>query len=341
MNSSLRTFAAAGLAAGVIAASAAHAADHAVAVMYHRFGEDAYPSTNTSVGQIDAHIAHLKSGGFTVLPLGEIVRAIQSGEPLPDKTVAITIDDAYRSVAKVGLPKLKAAGFPATIFVATQPIDANLAGYMSWDDVRQALDDGFDIGAHTVSHAHLADLPLDEARREIEHANLRYREELGFQPRLFAYPYGEASMAVRAIVQETGYEAAFGQHSGVLHASEDMFYLPRFALNERYGAIDRFRTLAAAMPMGARDVTPGDMALNDRNNPPAFGFTVDPASGGLAALACYAGGVGKLRLEQLGRRIEARMTKRLGPGRHRVNCTLPAGPGRWRWFGRQFYVPKP
>ena len=55
--------------------------------------------------QLDSHIAHLKRGKFTVWPLKKIVAAIKAGEPLPDKTVAITIDDAYASVMKRGLPK--------------------------------------------------------------------------------------------------------------------------------------------------------------------------------------------------------------------------------------------
>ena len=325
--------------AGVVSASAARAADHAVAVMYHRFGENKYPSTNIRVEQLDAHIAFLKKGNFTVWPLARIIDAIKTGKEIPDKTVAITIDDAYRSVVRVGLPKLKRAGYTATLFVNTEPADADLRGYMSWDDIRKAKADGFDIGAHTVSHAHLADLPLRDVRREIFHSNTRFRDELGFVPALFAYPYGEASMDVRAIVKEAGHTAAFGQHSGVLHASEDMFYLPRFSLNESYGTIKRFRTLISAKSMMARDVTPRNMLLGPNSNPPAFGFTIDPAVGSFKTLACYASGVGKLKLQKPGgRRVEARLPRRLKSGRHRVNCTLPAGGGRWRWFGRQFYV---
>jgi peptidoglycan/xylan/chitin deacetylase (PgdA/CDA1 family) len=322
-----------------VAPTSSLAADHAVAVMYHRFGEDSYPSTNTTLAQLDAHILHIKAGGFKVLPLRQIVETLRSGEPLPDKTIAITIDDAYASVMKYGLPRLKEAGFTATLFVSTQPLDAKLPGYMTWDDIRLAIQMGFDIGAHTASHAHLADQSLTEARLEIDESNKRYEAELGFVPQLFAYPYGEASLSVRSAVKAAGYRAGFGQHSGVLHNSDDMFYLPRFALNETYGAIDRFRTLASAIPLMVTDITPPDMTISPDSNPPAFGFTVDPSIGSLSTLACYASGIGRLNLNHLGqRRIEARLPGRLSPGRHRVNCTLPGGGGRWRWFGRQFYV---
>jgi len=121
-----------------------------------------------------------------------------------------------------------------------------------------------------------------------------------------------------------------------------MFYLPRFSLNEKYGALDRFRTLISALPMDARDVTPSNITLDKSTNPPAFGFTAGEVAGNLNGLACYASGLGKLKLQKLGaRRVEARLPRRLKPGRHRVNCTLSAGGGRWRWYGRQFYVQKP
>ena len=172
------------------------------------------------------------------------------------------------------------------------------------------------------------DLSLEEVRREIAESNARYKSELGFIPELFAYPYGEASLAVREAIQEAGYLAAFGQHSGVLHNFEDMFYLPRFALNETYGAIERFRTLASSIPLIARDITPRDMMLGDDDNPPAFGFTVDPSIGALSTLACYASGIGRLQLNQLGkRRIEARLPKKFSPGRH--PCELHTACRQW------------
>ena len=76
---------------------AAIAADSAVLVMYHRFGEDKYPSTSVTLAQFEAHIEHLASGGYTVLPVPEILAAIDAGRPLPERTVGITVDDATRS----------------------------------------------------------------------------------------------------------------------------------------------------------------------------------------------------------------------------------------------------
>ena len=113
-------------------------------------------------------------------------------------------------------------------------------------------------------------------------------------------------------------------------------------MNEAHGDISRFRLAGNALPLPASDITPADPFLRGGANPPLFGFTV---SGEIAKrlnrLACYASGQGKVRIERLGdTRIEVRMNQPFGTGRTRVNCTLPAGKGRWRWLGRQFLVPR-
>ena len=102
---------------------------YASVIMYHRFGEDRYPSTNTTIEQLESHIAYLQEGGFTIMALPEIIERFQSGRTVPDRTVAISIDDAYLSVYKEGWPRFRDAGFPITLFVATGPIDRNLRDY--------------------------------------------------------------------------------------------------------------------------------------------------------------------------------------------------------------------
>ena len=115
----------------------AEAADSAVVFMYHRFGETSWPSTNIRIDQFEAHLKELSEGGYKVLALPTILSALKRGEELPDKTIALTIDDAYLSVYTAAWPRLKAARFPFTLFVATNPIDANLRNYMNWDQIRE------------------------------------------------------------------------------------------------------------------------------------------------------------------------------------------------------------
>jgi peptidoglycan/xylan/chitin deacetylase (PgdA/CDA1 family) len=311
----------------------------AVVMMYHRFGEHAWPSTNIRIDQFEAHLKELATGKYTVRPVADIVDALKTDRPLPDKTVGLSIDDAFVSVYREAWPRLRKAGLPFTLFVATNAIDRGGKDYMNWDQIREMARAGVTIAAHSARHAHLPVLSADAIKRELTKSNARFEKELGFKPRLFAYPYGEAGRVVVAAARAAGYTASFSQYSGVLHGKSDFFYLPRFAMNEHYGSLRRFRLAANALPLHATDITPRDSTLG--SNPPAFGFTVGKGIRGLQALACYSSAHGKLAVQRLGqRRIEVRTPRALKPGRSRINCTLPAGGGRWRWLGYQFFVTK-
>lgn len=324
-----------------VLAGVAAAADSAVILMYHRFGDDRYPSTNIRLDQFESHVAELKSGGYHVLPVPEIVSAIRDGKPLPDRAVGITVDDAYRSVFENGWPRLKAAGFPFTLFVSTDPVDQASTGqtseYMTWDQVRELAAGGVVIGNHTATHLHMADAGPERNRRDVERAAARFEEMLGWKPALFAYPYGEASLATARLIAEMGFPVAFGQFSGAIGPDPELFYLPRFALNETYGDIKRFRQVAGALALSVTDITPAD-PLVGAVNPPAIGFTVRRPTQGLDRLTCYISPE-KSHLERLGEsRFEVRVEKPLAKGRTRLNCTMPGADGRWYWYGRQFYV---
>jgi hypothetical protein len=93
-----------------------------------------------------------------------------------------------------------------------------------------------------------------------------------------------------------------------------------------------------ALPLLVSNLQPDDMMLDD--NPPEVSFTVDPLMGDLSQLACFATGIGRASVIDAGqRRVEVRLAAPLPPGRVRMNCTLPAADGRWRWFGAQFTAP--
>jgi len=313
----------------------------AAVLMYHRFGEDSLPSTSVRLEQFEAHIAELTSGAYHVMPLAEIVGRLRRGEALPNHALAITVDDAALSVYTEAWPRLKAAGLPFTLFVSTEPLDLNLGGYMSWAQLREmAADPLVTVGNHGHTHAHMAWQDEATQREEIEKAAARLQAELGSAPELFAYPYGEMSLALRQNVVAAGFTGAFGQHSGSLGAGSDRFTLPRFPLNEAYGDMERFRLVANTLPLPVDGITPADPAITDPSqNPPNVGFTVSASLGNLEALRCFAS-AGEPEMMRLDQRIELRFASAFAAGRARINCTLPTRSGRWRWFGTQFVVAK-
>ena len=159
------------------------AADSAAIFMYHRFGETALPSTNIRLDQFDAHIAEAISGKYTVMKLPDIVAALGAGRELPDHTIGFSIDDAFLSVYTEAWPRLKKAGIPFTLFIATDPLDQGKAAYMSWDQIRELVKDGVTIGSQTATHLHMASSSARKNAADLVKSNQRFQAELGMVPK--------------------------------------------------------------------------------------------------------------------------------------------------------------
>jgi peptidoglycan/xylan/chitin deacetylase (PgdA/CDA1 family) len=181
---------------------------------------------------------------FSVVPLGELVGMLERRAPLR-RTLAITFDDGYRDNFECAAPILRSHGLPATFFVATELIgsdtvpwwDRNLsvpAPWMSWQQVQALHRDGFEIGAHTRTHADLGKVEGEEAAREIFGSRDDLERRLGSAPELFAYPYGGSdriSPENRALVREAGFRCCASCFGGVNGAGSDLFALRRVPLS--------------------------------------------------------------------------------------------------------------
>lgn len=335
-------------------AAAAAGSSGAVVFMYHRFGETAYPATNVRLEQFDAHLDHLAAAGYRVWPLARILEHLRERRPIPDRTVALTVDDAYLSVYREAWPRLKRRGWPLTVFVSTDAVDQRLPAFMSWVQMRELQRDGVAFANHSASHDSLILRRAGEdatawrarVRADLARAQQRLTEELGAAPLLFAYPYGEYDEPLAELVRELGY-TAFGQHSGAIGPLSDARALPRFPMAEAYAGPADFRAKAASLALPVRAVEPWDPRVEGAA-PPRMQVTLEAGDARLSALRCF---------DQHGETIEvtwieqgretavftARAGRDLPPGRSRYNCTAPstAQPDRYYWFSHPWIRPAP
>lgn len=329
----------------IVTSAPAGAGNGAVVLMYHRFGEDRYPATNTRVDQFEAQLAHLQEAGYAVVPLGQLLQALDGGAELPERAVAITVDDAYLSVYREAYPRLKARGWPFTVFVASDPVDQGLPAYMSWDQMREMQAHGAAFANHGAAHASLlegwrAGDPADRlarVRADVEQGARRLAEELAPLPGAFAYPYGEYDTATAKLLRDMGY-VSFGQQSGAVWVDSDRRALPRFPMAEAYGDLAQFRTKVASIAMPVRDLQPWDpVTLETR---PQITVTLGEADARLGELACFVSGQGRAEVSWLepGRRFRVGPERVLPAGRQRVNCTAPRNDGRYLWFSHPWFV---
>jgi len=311
--------------------------NYASVIMYHRFGEKRYPSTNIKIEQFLKHIDELLKPKYNVIDIKDGLKAIENIKLVKDRSVIITIDDAYSSVFKYAWPILKKHNLPFTLFVSTDVIDNKIPGYMSWEEIRTLRDNGVTIGSQTKSHPHMHNLNQDQLVYELSKSNDRFVKEIGSKPKIFAYPYGEYNLDVLEQVKAHGFTAAFGQHSGIAHQNLGLYELPRFAMNETYGNMERFKLAVNALPMPISDLSPKDPVII--KNPPYYGFTLSSNIKPQKKIRCFASNNIKSKTKRLGKnRIEIRLMKPFPGGRGRINCTMAARDERWRWLGRQFII---
>jgi peptidoglycan/xylan/chitin deacetylase (PgdA/CDA1 family) len=313
------------------------AQDSAVILTYQRFGEAPGPLT-TTIAELEAHIEHLTEGGYAVLPLSQVVAALAGAMPLPERSVAITIEGTHMSVHRDAWPRFKAAGLPIALLITTGMVDRGEGRSMTWGQVREMASSGVVIGTHGAFYRTQLGRPRRAVVADSARARARMVDELGAPPELFAYPYGLYDAELRAVVAELGFGAALAQQSGAAHRGSDLFALPRFSVFGRFAAADRFRLVVDTLPLPVRELVPAEPAVTA--NPPPVGFTLADGLGPVERLACYASGLGAVPFDRLGAsRIELRLGVPLEPGRSRINCTMPGPEGRWRWLGLQLLIP--
>ncbi|MEA2099938.1 MAG: polysaccharide deacetylase family protein, partial [Campylobacterota bacterium] len=208
----------------------------AVVFMYHRFGDDRYPSTNIHLEQFEQHLNYIKDNNFKVWHLSKIVNYILQNKKIPHKTVALTIDDAYITTYTNAYPRLKAKNFPFTVFVSTRAIDSKSKNYMSWEQMQEMGLNGAEFANHSLTHQYL--LPEKSETKEswkkrfineVENAQKRLQEKLGIStnknPKLFSYPFGEYNQEMANLLKKLGY-VGITQTSGVVNSRSDLRALP-------------------------------------------------------------------------------------------------------------------
>lgn len=332
----------------VVTTNLASAAESAVILMYHHFGDDRFPTTNVTLEQFTNHLAYLAEHDFTVLPLNEVLYRLYKREPLPERTVAITMDDAYRSVYTEAFPRLNQRGWPFTVFVSTDYVDNGYANYMSWDQMREMAAAGVAFANHSASHRHLV-LPVTEGSwaasvgADLSKAQERLQAELGLtansDPPLLAYPYGEYSDALANLVRELGY-IAFGQHSGAVGYESDMRALPRFPMAADYAEMKSFVEKVWTLPLPVIASTPWDPLTESRQ--PRLELAINTARVNPESVACFVSGQGATPLtwlDKMAGRFALAAEQPLATGRQRYNCTAPTGEARrYYWFSHPWIV---
>ena len=321
----------------------------AVIIQYHHVDTETPAATSVSPEVFAQHMGYLASNGFQVWPLPQLIKSLKQGKALPEKVIAITFDDGYKSVYRYAWPILQKHSFPFTVF-----INPNLVGgssTMSWDELRKLSAQGNTIANHTAGHPHLVRLLDGESeanwkkriQREIADAENIIHKKIGHSPKLLAYPYGEYNQQVQALAKNRGL-IAFGQHSGAFDQSANWQAIPRFAFGGKYIGMKGFVDKVNSLPMPLIEATVHDdqgQRLDDPLLPLKVSRPILTLRLKTAALAqgirCFASGQGRIDVQVNDSTVTTRPTSELAVGRSRINCTAASDQkGRFYWYSSFF-----
>jgi peptidoglycan/xylan/chitin deacetylase (PgdA/CDA1 family) len=182
---------------------------------YHNLAAQSKGRLTLGAPQFEQQMRYLKTEGYRVISLGEFIEWMQGKQQLPKRSIVLTFDDGYRAFREFAYPILKELGFTATLFVYTDYIGAG-RNALSWDDLKTLQAEGFDVQAHSKTHADLrraaGETDAQYARRlqsELADPLPLFQRNLGRPIDRLAYPYGRADDDVVAKTKEVGYVAAF------------------------------------------------------------------------------------------------------------------------------------
>jgi len=209
-------------------------------LLYHNFSKNSSGTATVSEVDFESQMKYLKENGFHVISLDQLLDFIDYKEPIPEKSVAITFDDAWGSIYDIAFPVLKKYGFPATFFIYTDFIGGGKA--MSWDQIQTLSEQGFDIQCQTKTHRNLTTRKKNESFEEyfkalimeIDYPNTLMEKKLKKTCKYLAYPYGETNDLIIGILKKQGYRAAFTVERGSNPFFVDKYRIQRSIIHGKY-----------------------------------------------------------------------------------------------------------
>ncbi len=184
--------------------------------VYHRFDDNRYPTTNISTKKLRQEFNYLKKHNYKVVRIIDIVNKIRANEKVPDKWVAFSIDDGFKSFYTHGLSVFREFHYPFTLFIAVKYTEKNYKDYVSWKQLKKIAQYG-SIEFHSYGHGHFGEMSNKQIKEDMDRGLALMKKHLNYEPNLFVYPYGEYDSRVKKVLEPYNFKAVFNQNIGAIH----------------------------------------------------------------------------------------------------------------------------
>jgi len=206
-----------------------------VVLCYHAISDSWEDELAVTQAAFEQQIRTLLRRGYVAIPASGVVSSA-------GKTFHVTFDDAFLNI-RPALEWLVAMKVPASVFACSRyaddgrPLDVERLSVlepeyhrrtMTWDELRELVALGIEVGSHTVSHPRLTELSDADLRVELQESKQKLEDELQRRCAFLVYPFGDQDTRVRAAARVAGYSAAFGHLRPF-----DPFAIPRIGIYRR------------------------------------------------------------------------------------------------------------
>lgn len=211
------------------------------ALMYHHLaelGQDATPGQldwTVSPQALAEQLTYLHAHGWHAIVPNDLAAYMAAGEPLPPRSLLITIDDGYKEVLAVA-PLFVESGLMPVLFIVTDYVE--YGAYLTWEELAGLAAQGFIIGSHSVDHRDPREADDTELRRQMADSKSLLEEQLGVQVDAFCYPYGGVNKRVKEAVATNGYRTGFSLNPTIYQAPDDPLFLGRSRVDYRMSLDD-------------------------------------------------------------------------------------------------------
>ena len=195
-------------------------------LMYHEIRDQYDNMMCISQKEFSRQMSLLKRQNYKTISLARLKKGVENNEETNEKLVVITFDDGHEGVYSNAYPILRDNGFIATLYVVPSwidgkemftrrigstgkeiPLEEQYSAFMSWENLKELSNHGYDIGSHTFSHQLLVNLENEALKQELDLADKAIKDNLGLDVKHFCYPYGSFNEQIRELIV-TRYDTA-------------------------------------------------------------------------------------------------------------------------------------
>lgn len=224
-------------------------------IMYHSILKSQSGNYIVQPDVLENDLIYIQSKGYTAITMTDLINYVYNDSPLPEKPIIITFDDGHYNNLGYAVPLLKKYNMKGVISIVGQYTDeftktdeANLNyGYLRWKDIDELIQDGtieFQNHTYNLHNINSRKGAMKKHNESIEnYTNLlsedilklqeSFKNNVGYIPNTFTYPYGAISKESLNIIKSLGFKASLSCVTGINHITKDTECLYQLKRNNR------------------------------------------------------------------------------------------------------------